>query len=180
MDINFWSGIIIAAFISVPISIIANLYSDSVRQKLDRWKGIRLSKELAREIQRYRLVAALREGVPTETIQFQLRNHMVTRDLIIAFVNTGTLIIIAVFVREIEEFVPRLAIGLYCMIASFLTFFLMINAAFGHWRMGMTLRRLERFDVYVAKIRAKWGDSAIQVVPATPTSPAPGGSARAR
>lgn len=161
MDFNFWAGIVIAAIISVPLSISANLYSDKVRWHLDRWRGLRLSKRMARELQHYHLVAALRSGDPVANAVLQLQNHEATRGLIMAFVAGGMLVGLATFRDEVAEYVPVWSIRTYAFMLSFSTIYLMVNSMFVHWRMRAIQRRIIQFDRYAAQIRSKWGDEVI-------------------
>jgi len=79
MDAVFWMGLILGALISLPISIIANIWADPVRELLHKRRRIRYSKTRSRELRRYFYVKALREGDPTSRILFDIESTQASR-----------------------------------------------------------------------------------------------------
>lgn len=56
MDIVFWFGIAVGAMVGIPVSIVANLWTDPVRGFLSRRRTIRLSRNKHKELSSYYFV----------------------------------------------------------------------------------------------------------------------------
>jgi len=66
MDATFWLNLLLPLVLSIPLSIMANIYSDPVREFIAKRRHIRLNKRCAREIRMHQWVLAIKRGDPTE------------------------------------------------------------------------------------------------------------------
>lgn len=162
MDWIFWMGLGLGALIGLPISIMANLWTDRVRDYLDQRRTIRLSKQMSKELSTYVYVRSLREGDPTSKAIFDIDTsqpgHMFT-------LHTSCLVMAGFFVfladqSKLEAYRAPLA-GM----ALLLIFLSLVSLASGFllYREYQQIRRkLRRFEEYENSIREEWGPYPIE------------------
>lgn len=163
MDAIFWIGLGLGALLSMPISILANLWTDRVRNYLDRRRHIRLSNKKSKEVRTYFFVRALREGNPTAKVLLDIEATFFNRSAIFTELCFSGLFSMVVLLAANQKFIehPKLAF-------ASIIFFAVFGLGFHFYGMSMHLqlmrirRRLKWFDEYETGIRVKWGDDALE------------------
>ena len=161
MDFNFWAGIVIAAVVSVPLSIFANIYSDDVRKAIARFRGLRLAKREAKEASIYREVKAIQSGdvrANTDLILLDIRS---TRRTIWAIIGAGEFMIVFAYFDSFSHFAPEsLLFGIMLLITVAIVYFI-VGAFFIDLRTAQIARRLRQFEAYEDEILDRWGADAL-------------------
>jgi hypothetical protein len=89
MDTVFWTGIVLGALLGLIGSVLGNLWTDDIREFLDKRKRLRLSNKKSRELQTFCYVKALREGNPTAKILFDLDQTLSNARLFLCSQRSG-------------------------------------------------------------------------------------------
>jgi hypothetical protein len=158
MSIEFWAGVLLSGLIGLPIAIIANLYSEQVREYLDRRKTLRLNKKRSLEIRAHQRILRLVEGEPTQRLLHAEHRFMMVMSILILYLCYGALFSL-VYVREaILLIVARPLFLSATSIVMFFTFVLTVVMLllFGDYR--NTMRKVRLFSEYEAQMRKKWGE----------------------
>jgi hypothetical protein len=161
MDTAFWAGIILGGLVSFPVAIVANLYSEQVREYLDRRRVVRLNRKRSSEIAVHERLLRLINGDPTQTLLHAEHQLMMIMSLLVLCMCYGFLFGLAYFRKPILIMVPKTAVEV-AAIALLLfsgTVSLLVLLIFSDYR--NTMRKIRRFSDYEAQIRAKWGEDAI-------------------
>jgi CBS domain containing-hemolysin-like protein len=163
VDTSFWSGILVAALLSVPLSIFSNIYSDRVREFLEKRKRIRLSNKKARELQTYCLVKALREGDPTATTIFSIDQTLSNRMLILTCTSVGvSYASLLIYLTPLfSEHIPKQYFIAFMVVTGLGVMFFHYYSTVLHARLIQIKYKLMWFDDYEQKIRTRWGDDAL-------------------
>ena len=161
MDTTFWVGIILGALASFPVAIVANLYSEQVREYLDRRRVLRLNRKRSGELVVHQRLLRLIQGDPIQTLLHAEHRLMMIMSLFILFMSYGLLLILALFKQSILLFMPKTALLVTAAVVSLFSgvVSLFILVLFKDYR--NTMRKVRRFSEYEAQIRAKWGKDAI-------------------
>jgi hypothetical protein len=161
MSIEFWAGVLLSGIVGFPVAIITNLYSDQVRDYLDRRRVIKLNKMRALELQTYQRVLGLVEGDPTQTLLLGEQRHMIGWTFLLLYLFYGMIAVLFYFRPEILSVVPRFVLVTTIIIFLLGTSIISLISLIlfdGH---RTTMRKVRRFPEYEAQIREKWGDDAI-------------------
>jgi hypothetical protein len=162
MDTIFWVGLGLGALVSIPISIAANLWTDAVRNFLDKRKRIRLSNKKSKEVRTYFFVRALREGDPTAKVLLDIDATFSNRSAIFAGMCLGALMcFLLVALHPIGKEHPFIILGTSLSFMVFLIGFHSWSMTL-HWKLAQIRRRLMWFHDYETNIRVKWGDDALE------------------
>jgi|GraSoi2013_100cm_1033763.scaffolds.fasta_scaffold05877_6 hypothetical protein len=158
MSIEFWSGVLLSGLLGLPIAIIANLYSEQVREYLDRRKTLRLNKKRSLEIIVHQRILRLVEGEPTQTLLLAEERLMMVMAILILYLCYAILFGLLYFKGAILLVVSRL---LFVSAASIIMVFTLFTSAailiiLGHYR--NTMRKVRLFSEYEAQMRKKWGE----------------------
>jgi hypothetical protein len=158
MSIKFWSGVLFSGVIGLPIAIIANLYSEQVREYLDRRKNLRLNKKRSLEIRVHQRILRLVEGEPTQTLLHAEERLMMVLSILILYLCYGALFILVYFREAILSIAPRSLLLSAASVAMFFTFIITVFVLilFGDYRNIM--RKVRRFSEYEDQMRKKWGE----------------------
>jgi hypothetical protein len=158
MSIEFWSGVLLSGVIGLPIAIIANLYSEQVREYLDRRKTLRLNKKRSLEIIVHQRILRLVEGEPTQTLLHAEEGLMMVLVILALYLCYAFLFTLVYFREAILLIVARPILLSAAIIFMFSTFVLTVVMLllFGDYR--NTMRKVRRFSEYEAQMRKKWGE----------------------
>jgi hypothetical protein len=162
MDTIFWVGLALGVLISIPLSIAANLWTDAVRDFLDKRKRIRLSNKKSNEVRTYFFVRALREGNPTAKVLFDIDATFSNRSAIFTCMCLGGLmcfLLVALHPKAREH--PVIILCTFLAFAVFAMGFHVWSMTL-HWKLAQIRRRLKWFHEYEANIRVKWADDALE------------------
>jgi hypothetical protein len=162
MDTIFWVGLGLGALVSIPLSIDANLWTDAVRDFLDKSKRIRLSNKKSKEVRTYFFVRALREGDATAKVLFDIDATFSNRSAIFTGMCLGGLLcfmLVALDPKAAEH--PVIILGTFLSFAIFAAGFHLWSMTL-HWKLAQVRRRLMWFHQYETNIRVKWGDDALE------------------
>jgi hypothetical protein len=110
VSIEFWASVLLSGVVGFPIAIVANLYSDQVREYLDRRKTIKLNKKRALELQTYQRVLRLVEANLTQTLLLGEQRHMIGWTFLVLYLSYGMLAVLFYFKLEILSVVPRVVL----------------------------------------------------------------------
>jgi hypothetical protein len=158
MDWQFWIGLALG----IPLSIFANLYTDRVRDYLDKRRTIRLSRKKSKEVRTYLYVRSLMEGHPGSKVLLDMDNSLVDRlTTMWAFIYLlAAIAILFAFQPKFEVIQKPILIG--AMAVLLLSTVLSIPLLIIHLDLTQTRRKVRRFSDYENSIREKWGDDAIE------------------
>lgn len=162
MDTVFWTGLGLGALISVPLSITANLWTDKVRDYLDKRRKIRLSNRKSKEVRTYFFVRALVEGNPVAKVMFDMNVAESARMLLfatIAFVGIVFLALLSSDPRTVPYKPHMLWLGYIVSAWAIITYLI---SSYLHLFNSQVERRTRRFKQYEDSIREKWGDDALE------------------
>ena len=164
MDTVFWSGLLIGGLFSIPLSITANIWTDAVRDFLDKRRHVRLSNKKWREVRTYFEVRALREGDPTAKTIFDYEQVDNIR-AVIGMLLCLSMALPLIYIYVVREPQVKEHLAAYLSIWGFIGIifcYFSLYAAFLHWRALRIRIRLRRFHSYEDSIREKWGDDALE------------------
>ena len=161
MDLTFWVGIAIGAFISLAASFAANFYTDQLRDYLQQRSVIRLSRQRSRELKTHAKIVAIRNGYPAAIADLTECQFMAIMACFVTVLGLGLLCTMAALKESMKTLMPHWTFVAFAIIvtvmiglASFLASVLMMQSR-------STMRKLLRFSRYEQQIREKWGDDAI-------------------
>lgn len=157
MDSAFWAGILIAAVISIPLSIFANIYTDTVRSFFVRWRGFRLNKQQSRELARFRYVEQLCSGDPVALAALQLDDGLATRNFVFGGVMAMELFFMAVLVERLKASVPSWVVFTFASVTASGAIILILTGWVQGMRVRLTRRRMANIKAYADAIQRKWG-----------------------
>jgi hypothetical protein len=163
MDMVFWLGLGLGALISVPLSITANLWTDKVRDLLDKRRKIRLSNTKSKEVKMYFFVRTLREGDPTSRILFDEETNQSLRWLVFGmfcFLAMTFLVMASLQPQVRQQSGAALIVFIYVLLV--LCAVAVCWSLLMHTRTSMVRWRLRQFKTYETDIRVKWGDDALE------------------
>jgi hypothetical protein len=161
MDLTFWMGILIGGFLSLATSVAGNLYTDEIREFLGRRKRLRLSNRKAKELSTHRYITELRNGDPTQTVLFSLKQTLSTRYALFGAFATIVAYMVMLLPPDVRAFVPRFGLPIFFFsMGACAIFFLLIGFA-EHTSLLQTKRKLLRYADYERQIRERWGNDAI-------------------
>jgi hypothetical protein len=161
MDTTFWTGIILGAFLGLVCSILGNLWTDAVRNFIDKRKRIRLNGKKSKEVRTYCFVRALREGNPTAKVLFDIDQTMSVRSTLFMIACLSFLVAM-LFVARQPQIHEHLAVFLTLFTAVFVMFLFFYGYATSlHLEVLRIKYRLLRFEEYETSVRVKWGDDAV-------------------
>jgi hypothetical protein len=158
MSIQFWFGVLLSGVLGLPIAIIANLYSEQVREYLDRRKTLRLNKKRSLEIMVHQRILRLVEGEPTQTLLLADERLVMVMAILILYLCYAILFGLLYFREAILLVVSRILFVSAGSIIVVLTLFTSAGMLiiFGHYR--NTMRKVRLFSEYETQMRKKWGD----------------------
>jgi hypothetical protein len=157
MDTTFWLGLSIGAMLSLLASVMANLYTERMRQYFTLRRRIRLDSQKARELKIYDFVKKIRAGEITSMLEFNRSRDL---SLYILMLCTVCLVLFVVFadnnINKTGTLNAVLPITLLAMALVCLCGFLAISES-----ISRRIKKARDFEQYEANIRTKWGDDAI-------------------
>lgn len=161
MSIEFWAGVLLSGIVGFPVAIIANLYSDQVRDYLGRRRAIKLNKKRALELQMYQRVLRLVKGDPLQTLLLADQRYSILSSYCVSYASIGIFAAILYFRQAIlsvvSPFVPLTAMVIVSLGGAIIGF-AALSFVLDY---QTTMRKVRRFSEYEAQIREKWGDDAI-------------------
>jgi hypothetical protein len=158
MDWQFWVGLALG----IPLSIAANIWTDRVRDFLDKRRTIRLSNKKSKEVQTYLYVRSLREGDATAKVMFDIGAINSLRELLFGLFGLVTIVFIVMAASDPKLSPYKTYIGYFSFFLIFLVTGFMTLSLIQYWRLLQIRRRLRWFREYENGIREKWGDDAIE------------------
>jgi hypothetical protein len=158
MSIDFWAGVLLSGMIGLPIAIIANLYTEQVREYLDQRKTLRLNKKRSLEIRVHQRILRLVEGEPIQTLLHAEQRFMMVMSFLILYPCYAAMFLLVYFREAILSIAPRSLLLSAASVDMFFTFIItvFILILFGDYR--NTMRKVRRFSEYEAQMRKKWGE----------------------
>ncbi|SIO24835.1 hypothetical protein SAMN05443247_03131 [Bradyrhizobium erythrophlei] len=158
MSIEFWSGVLLSGVIGLPTAIIANLYSEQVREYLDRRKTLRLNKKRSLEIIVHQRILRLVEGEPTQTLLHAEHRFMMVTSILILYLCYAALFGLLYFREAILSIAPRLILLSAASVAMVFTFVITVGILILFRDYRNTMRKVRRFSEYEDQMRKKWGE----------------------
>lgn len=162
MDWVFWIGLGLGAAISFPISIIANLQTENVREWFGKRRAIKLSEKKYKEVRTYLYIRALVEGNPVAKVLLDLDTSFVNRIVTISLLPMLCVVPVLVVALQPEMTKYRHFFGFACIalcLISSLSGFVVMSF---HFLLSQIRRKVLNFVEYENSIREKWGDDAIE------------------
>src|SRR5450631_3842969 len=158
-----WTSILIGALLTIPLSIFANLFTEPVRDYLDKRRTIRLSRKRSKEVQTYLFVRALMEGEPRAKVLLDINAGMASRAATFSVLGFGAVSLV-IFLHSSQPKIQAHPIPVAIMLlVGFILFAVMYFISMHlHTAQLNVGRKLRRFHDYENSIREKWGDDAIE------------------
>jgi hypothetical protein len=163
MDWSFWAGIVLGGLVGLPVTIIGNLYSDQVRDYLERRKMLRLNNMRSKELRIHGRLLNLINGDPREVLALAETRTFIVVALVTMFGSYATVFLfllltnIPAIATDTPRFVSIALVGIFILfgILGSLMGLVLLND------FRNTMRKIRRFGEYEDQIREKWGHDAI-------------------
>jgi hypothetical protein len=153
--------------LSLLASVVANIYSDTVREYLGRRKQIRLSNRKSRELQTYALIKGLVEGDPIAIVRFSYsQSASIYTTVAATLLITMSLLLLSLsnpaFLKPEElDATVRHTVVLVIMLMVAVSGLMFLGGYVMAISNMSRMRKLRRFSEYEADIRKKWGSDAV-------------------
>ncbi|UFW91074.1 hypothetical protein BjapCC829_22050 [Bradyrhizobium barranii] len=159
MDSSFWLGIIAGALVGIPFSIAANLWTDPIRELIERRRHIRYSNRKSRELSRYHFVKDLHQGAPRARTLLEFEIFEATRAVM--FFCVALLFTVCSFIwlqspRAAEYYGAARYVNFFFLSVSMLSYAVVVSTS---QRLRQLRTRLIRFEEYEQAIYEKWSDA---------------------
>ena len=161
MDTTFWISLLVPLLLSIPLSVIANIYSDPVREFVLKRRHIRLNKKRSREIRMHQRVLAIKSGDPTELLSLSYAQFLVMMMTVAAVGLSAAWVAWLVFRPQVLTHISEI---LFIIAYSFLV----LVATAAQWLgavlfndIRVTMLKVRRFERYEEQMKAKWGPDVL-------------------
>lgn len=163
MDSIFWTGLLIGALLSVPLSITSNLWTDPVRDYLLKRRTLRLNKQKSKELEDHELAKGLRDGNALAMLTVQgYRDHATRMTLysvlMIGLVSSFVTVGVTVAPDDPRTFNVAFSAAVIVLLSSG---FALLSSAVTYSHVGQLVEKAHSLEEYVREIRAKWGGDAV-------------------
>ncbi|MCK1567488.1 hypothetical protein IVB08_26615 [Bradyrhizobium sp. 173] len=160
MDTAFWLGIGMGALVGIPISIVANLWTDPVRGFLDRRRTIQLSRQKDKELGNYYFARAILDGDEAAKAHLNFRQTFAVHSAVFSalYLLVGLMAGLGMYAGGYVEVLKLTFVKVLIMVWAIGGNYLAIHSIISFLNTWRVVLRLRNFSRYEASIIEKWGE----------------------